>query len=315
MGGCAVADPVDSGSDRPAESLLLLEQLGPPVLSALDPRTGAKETRYTVASGGFAYDLDAGAAGVTLSYTAPATDGGTGYDRSGLVRLGADDALSPVACPDAAGVWCFFPVNAPDSDRVWFVEVADGLPGGAEHALAYVDAPGGEVHAVVPWATEPAISPDGSQIAWIAVDPDTKARSLVLGDAEGTALRTLIPMGIVSDLSQPFFSPDGASVYVVVPSLQVASAWSPERLLMGRAEAHGNHDVVGDWWRVPAEGGSVSRVTDLNTVQYDGRAHPDGRWFAAATREGVSLIDLETGEATTLLEIRTVRALDWAVGP
>ena len=82
-------------------------------------------------------------------------------------------------------------------------------------------------------------------------------------------------------------------------------------LLLPRAYAHGNHDVVSDWWRVAVEGGEPEQVTDLQTVFYGGRAYPGGASFAAACREGVLLVDTSTGEAASLLEVRTIRALSW----
>ncbi len=306
--GCSASEtPI--GADLPGETILLLEELGPPVLTTLDPTSAGTAPWFTVPSGGFAYDLDVYADGtVALAYTAPAIDGGAGYDRSRIVRLWPDAAPETVAGRDASGAWCFFPVVTSDTARVWFVTAGVDVGGGAEHALAYVDTPGGAVHEVVPWATEPAVSPDGTLVAWVAVDPETLRRSLVLGDTDGTALRTLIPSDRVTDIGQPFFSADGDHVYVVVPTPAVTTLWGA---LVPRAEAHGSHDVPGDWWRVPTAGGDLERVTDLETLWYDGRAHPGGRWFAAATREGVVLVDLESGVTTTLLETRTVRALDW----
>jgi Tol biopolymer transport system component len=132
-------------------------------------------------------------------------------------------------------------------------------------------------------------------------------RSLVLGDADGAVERVLLASGVVTDISSPFFSADGAWLYFVVPTASVSLLdW-----IVPRALAHGNHDIPSDWWRVPVAGGEVEQITHLDTILYDGRAHPDGGWFATATREGVLLVDGETGEATSVLEARTIRALAW----
>lgn len=295
--------------DLPDEPLLLLEELGPPVLSVLDPGAAQADPRFTLPSGAFAYDLDVNESGaVALAYTAPAAEGGAGYDRSGIASLQSDDTLLPLACRDAPGVWCFFPAWSPGTSRVWFVAAGVDVASGAEHALAWVDAPGGAIHEAVPWGSEPAVSADGTRVAWVAVDPATLERSLELGDEDGVLLRTVVPRGAVTDIGQPFFSVDGDYLYFVVPSTPVASLWG---WLVPSAWAHGSHDVPGDWWRAPTAGGPPEQITNLETIQYDGRPHPDGGWFAAATREGVVLVDMETGDATTLLEIRTVRALDW----
>ncbi len=292
-----VADaPRGEASAAPVGEVLFLQELGPPLVSRLDLATGVVDTRFSVPSGGFAYEVEAGEGGTfTLAYTAPPKDGGAGFDRSRIVRVNADDTLTDLACADAAGVWCFFPAVL--GDRTWFV---DGT------TLSWVEEPGGEVHPVVPWATEPALADD--RVAWVAFEPPNGARSLELGDAEGTWLRTLVPAGTLDDLARPFFSADGAAVYFVVPT---PTALTRLDLLVPRARAHGSHDVPGDWWRVSVEGGEPEQVTFLDTVHYDGRAAEDGRHFVTATREGLVVVDLLAGTADTTLELRTARSVDW----
>ena len=113
-------------TDLPTRVLRLLEQTGPPVVSSLAPGADERTPWFSVPSGGFAYSLDAKPDGtLLLAYTSPATDGGAGYDRSAIVRVTESGVAEHVACRDAAGVWCFYPLAAPDSERTWFV--AEGL--------------------------------------------------------------------------------------------------------------------------------------------------------------------------------------------
>lgn len=297
------SEPLE-GQDTPTQPLLMLEELGPPVLTTFDPLSASTSTRFTVPSGGFAYELDMRDDTLFLSYTAPATDGGSGYDRSRIVSIDAANQIEPLACRDAPGVWCFFPVAAPDSTRVWFVMAGEDVVGDAENLLAYVE--NGQTTQVMAWATEPAISADGSLLAWVQVDPETRRRRLELADRDGHYLQTLVASGVLTDISYPFFA--GDFVYFVVPTPTTASLWD---WLIPSAQAHGTHDIPGDWWRVPILGGDAEQISYLNTIHYDGQAYPDGKWFVTTTREGLVLIDLETGEATSLLETRTVRALAW----
>lgn len=312
---CTSPDPATAGADTaaatdlPTSVLRLLEQAGPPVVSSLEPGGDERAPWFSVPSGGFAYSLDAKPDGtLLLAYTSPATDGGAGYDRSTIVRVTESGAVDHVACRDAAGVWCFYPLAVPGSERTWFVAEGPDIPSGSEHALVYVDRANGPIVEVQPLGTEPAVAPDGAQIAWIATEPLSGLRRLELGDADGVRVRTLVEPSVVSDVSAPFFSADGAFVYFVVPSPVAVSALD---LVLPRAYAHGDHDVASDWWRVSVEGGEPEQVTDLQTVFYGGRAHPDGGWFAAACREGVLLVNTSTGQATPLLEDRTIRALSW----
>jgi len=308
--GAAIPSPDTGGAtDLPAGVLRLLEQTGPPVVSSLNPGGEAPTPWFSVPSGGFAYSQDAKPDGaLLLAYTSPATDGGAGYDRSAIVRVTESGAVEHVACRDAAGVWCFYPLAVPGSERTWFVAEGLDTPSGSEHALVYVDQAEGPIVEVQPLGTEPAIAPDGAWLAWIATEPLSGLRRLELGDADGARVRTLVEPGALSDVSLPFFSADGAFVYFVVPSPEAVSALD---LVLPRAYAHGDHDVASDWWRVPVGGGEPEQVTDLQTVFYGGRAYPDGGWFAAACREGVVLVDTSTGQATQVLEDRTIRSLSW----
>ena len=80
-------------------------------------------------------------------------------------------------------------------------------------------------------------------------------------------------------------------------------------LLVPSAMAHASHDTPGDWWRVRTDGGDPEQVTRLETIHYDGAASPHSDRFVAATREGVALIDPDTGDATMLRCMRTARAV------
>ena len=307
LGGCdAVEGEVIASDGGCAEQrtddgvLVSLEELGPPVLSSLDLATGVEGTVFAVPSRGWAYEFDVRDGEVAMAYTRPPIDGEDGFDRSQIVLLEGDVAV-PLAGEDVEGAWAFYPTWSSDGASVWFV--ASGVGTEADSMLAMVDVRSGVVRSVAANATEPAVS-EGA-VAWVAVDPESGARSLVLADAHGADPRVLVGGDDVGDLGQPFFSRDGAFVYFIVLESEVVDTPSLLDLLVPTAHAHASHDVTGDWWRVPVEGGAPERMSWLETIQYDGAAVDGG--FVAATREGVVRVD---GDGAVALRCtRTVRAV------
>jgi catechol 2,3-dioxygenase-like lactoylglutathione lyase family enzyme len=288
--------------------LLMLEELGPPVLSSTDLTSGEDATVYEVASMGFAYEFDVSQGRLALAYTPPPADGEDGFDRSWIARV-EDGEVSRFAGDDAAGAWAFYPTWAADGASLWFVATGEGTQ--AASMLSQVDGETGEVREVVADATEPAISPRGDAMAWIAVDPASGDRTLVLADPDGSSPRAVVDGRDLGDLGQPFFSSDGAYLYFAVIEGTGSESWLD--LLVPSAQAHSSHDLPGDWWRVPVTGGDAEQVTHLLTIHYDGAAGP-GDTFVAATREGVVRVDPSTGETSMLRCTRTVRAVGILLG-
>ena len=284
-------------------TLLILEELGPPVLTEVDLTTGESSTAFSVPSSGFAYELDSRGADVVLAYTPPPEKGGAGYDRSGLARIDGQGVELLGASP-SQGSWAFYPAWEPDGRGVWFVRAGGDLT--SHSMLARYDVASGSVTDVRPDATEPAVSPSGGRLAWVDVDPVSGARQLMVGD--GYAQDPLVLVGTeLGDLGQPFFSADGAWVYFIVLLLE-ESNWLLD-LLVPSAHAHASHNTPGDWWRVPVDGGDAERVTWLETILYDGAPGTHADTFVSATREGVVLVDRRTGDTSMLRCTRTARAV------
>jgi len=286
-------------------SLAMLEELGPPVVSALDLASGTSEVLYSVPSGGFAYEMDVHGQELLLAYTPPPSKAVESYDRSVLATLeGGGLSMSAVGGSDA---WEFYPAYAADGSSAWFVATGEGTE--ADSMLSHRDLLTGETVGVIPDATEPAVSPSDDRIAWVAVNPETAQRSLWVGDADGGSPEVRVGQDDVWDLGLPFFSADGAWLYFVVlaGSAEEDPGTSLLDLLVPSAQAHSNHDTVGDWWRVPADGGAIEQVTALGTVLYDGIASPDGG-LITATRNGVVRVAPD-GEVQVVSCSRAVRAL------
>ena len=301
--------------------LVFIEQGGPPNfrVAALGPGEVEPRTLFTLPSGAFAYGLAVHptTGRILLAYSEPAEGDEPGFDRSVLVELD-DDGPHYLLGDDAAGQWALHPEWSVDGDSVWYA-ARDGtvvIEDGDEPptSVVRVSRRTGEVEVEIPWATEPAVSPDGENMAWVAIDPQTWSRDVVLGTIDGQVLRVLVDGDDVYDLGLPVFSPDGRGVFVSVledPDV-VRSAMNPAALVTPpRVTGHGVHLLPADWYGIAIDGHELMPVSTLSTIHYDGSVASDAWHLVSATREGIELIDVVEGHAERLLSSRAVRAVAW----
>ncbi len=308
-------EPIDA-QEPSAESrgeIVFLEQRGPPDfrIAALDLGTGEIETVFALPAGAFAYGLDVHpeTGAVLLAYTEPQPDG-PGFDRSTLVEL-TEQGPHRITGDDAAGQWALHPRWSADGESIWYVAQGPGwssetLP----HTLVRVRRDDDRIDVQIPWATEPTVSPTGDHVAWIEVDPESYRRRLVLGNADGEPIRTLVDDDDVYDLGSPRFSADGLGVFVVVlesPTTMRSAQWSAQP----RATGHGTHLLPADWYGIAIDGTTLVPVTTISTVHHDGTASTVEPLLIAATREGIEAFDLVGGTSESLLFNRAIRAVAW----
>jgi Tol biopolymer transport system component len=211
---------------------------------------------------------------------------------------------------------CFAPSWFPDGSAVAFT-----VSEHAGNAIWRVPRFGGAAMPLMPNAQDPAISPDGSQIAFARADRDGILRIWVAAVGAPEAARKLTSPGTgVGDNGRPAWSPDGNTLCFedvrnlwLVPvaggkarPLTVGDArnsspvWSRDGRWIYCASAR---EGVESLWRIPVDGGAPVRVTqgtgteEAPTISHDGR-----RLVFASGPEmaGVTLVDLRTGKLNRL---------------
>jgi hypothetical protein len=163
--------------------------------------------------------------GFFLAYAQPIEDGfttqsvqqaaGTGASAARLFSIsGRDGALRRLAVP--AGLDIYGVTLAPDGRIAYRAQEARATDlGGLRQSSIYVTKPDGSAPKQITHAkthdTQPAFSPDGKQIAYVAMPAGTSGNfQLNVVSTDGTTNRTIVDDGVT--LETPTWSPDGKQI-------------------------------------------------------------------------------------------------------
>ena len=192
-------------------------------------------------------------------------------------------------------------------------------------------------------AVGPAFSPDGSQIVFQAKGTGNVGNLVgdvfVVDVATGATTRVADLEPAYSDLwyMGPHFGPDGQMIFFTLPRTPSASQgwglWSvpvsggtPELVLRGAIggrispdgrrivyfdnASHGN-GPVGDMWLADADGSNPQHVDGVQGDVFSARWSPDGTRIAYTESRSAYVVDVTTGEVTTVLDDLTSGFPEW----
>ena len=213
---------------------------------------------------------------------------------------------------------------APDRDPAWFPDggaIAFVSERGGQTAIWKVMRLGGAASLLLADAQDPAISPDGTQVAFARSGPTGQRRIWVAPLSAPPEARMLTRQDHgASDHEQPAWSPDGRTIcYQAARDLWLASvdgrtirrltrddeadiepAWSPDGRLVYFSSLRG-----GAWalWRAPLAGGRAQRITLGTGPERHPTLAQGGRRLSYSTFAATSdlmLMDLATRKETPL---------------
>jgi len=148
----------------------------------------------------------------------------------------------------------------------------------------------------------PRLSPDGTQLVYVSSNQDSGIDALFIAYADGSDPRQVVfsNSGAPGIIDAPLFSPDGQSILFSAPN--PAQAYRPNWLdfLTGVKIAKA-HNVPSDWWSVPIEGGTVTRLTQIQTIKLFASISPDQKHIASLSGEGIFVMDVDGSNLRQIL--------------
>jgi Tol biopolymer transport system component len=156
----------------------------------------------------------------------------------------------------------------------------------------------------------PRASPDGSWLAYVTINPLDFSNNLLLARPDATEARSAVPPGLLPYMDSPVFSLDSEWLYfsAVGTGLSKSPGFLAQAFGVFSAEAH---SLPSDWWRVPVQGGSPERLTELGQSNLIGAASPDGLHLAFLSSTGLYAMNLDGSQITAMLNTWSSGGLDW----
>jgi Tol biopolymer transport system component len=162
--------------------------------------------------------------------------------------------------------------------------------------------PNGQPEKVADQAFWPRLSPDGSRLVYISMDPYTGKNKIFVASADGSNAQEVSLTGAWTPdiVDAPIFSPDGQSLIFSAPIPPESSAPSWVEKLLGIQIAHA-HSIPSDWWSVPVTGGNVRRLTNIGATGLFASLSPDKRLIASYSGNGLFVMNPDGTNLTLLI--------------
>ena len=166
--------------------------------------------------------------------------------------------------------------------------------------MAYPD---GKPEKLIDLAYWPRLSPDGTQLIYVAFDADTGQNRLFIANANGSQARQIpltgLPVPQIIDV--PMISPDNRSIIFSSPDgiKGFTPNWLDKLLDVQKLLADGS--LPSDWWSVPISGGAVTQLTNLQSLALYGAYSPDHKYIASYSANGIFVMKPNGTQLTILV--------------
>ena len=273
-------------------------------LIKLDLETGNLETLFQAPAGSQLNTaaLSPDGTQLVLAY-APPTAGEIqlGYTDFYLFTPGSADPPRALKLRQDANESYFGPVWSPDGKTIvyahFFVTTADNKP--VYHYASERTDLDGSSETLVADSFWPVPSPDGSRLAYVSADLASLSNDLYIAGADGDNAQVLTSPGVTPPVDSLFFGADGETIFfsMVNPEMPHAASWWENLFGIKIVTAHSEPS---DWYRVPAAGGKIERVTNTNDSGLFGAISPDGKHMAYISVRGLFAVNTDGSDLAQL---------------
>ena len=277
-----------------------------PKIQLLDLETGEISTIFTSTENAWIYYLAVSpdAKQLIMSYTPPSQPGSD--SGTSLYILPVEESATPqILFTPPTPFDRYIQVEwSPDGNVLYFVHYNHAEQPANEpfpdYQISRMTYPGGQPEKILEHAFWPRVSADSSRLVYVTVDPETGMNQLLVANADGSGPQEIILSGSSQIIDAPIFSPDGISILFSAPSPAQAYQrnWLDRFMGVRIAKAH---NVPSDWWSVPLSGGTVTRLTQIQTIKLFGSISPDEKHIASLSGEGILVMDLDGSNLRQLL--------------
>ncbi|HVP21164.1 MAG TPA: hypothetical protein VMS73_04820 [Anaerolineaceae bacterium] len=304
-----------SGHDLAGHLLLIQYHETGDTLIELDLQSGAIRPLFQAENGSklLAASLSPDGKMLVLGYAAP-TPGQVQLGNTDLYQLqiGSTDPPMLLVKRYSSDESYFGPVWEPDGKTILYAHFYKILINNNpvyRYRIETIDQTGKELPLIAD-AYRPAISSDGSKISYVYSDPKLQSDDLYISDASGQKATALTTPGVTPPVDAHFFSKDNQTIFfsMVNPQPQPASDWWDSLFGVKTVSAH---NVPSDWYKVPAAGGKIERVTNVSDTGMSGAISPDGSRLAFISMNGLFAVKTDGSDLVNLTDTAFEGSIQW----
>lgn len=236
-----------------------------------------------------------------------------GTDLYSVRRDGSD--LQLLRQHTLAGEMLESPYFAPDGKSLVYSRfapiVVNGQYTGDIIEIIRLDLETGNVVSVARDAIQPTISPDGTKLAYVKVNPQTAAQSLWIANLDGSSPRQLVADDQFVALYWPRISPNGAEISFAGAPIRSIREESARRLVPFGLARPARHGVPTDIFKVRTDGSPHQLVSKLQEDDPTTLWSADGRRLLVIGAKAIYAMTADGHELTRLREPGGIGGGDW----
>jgi dipeptidyl aminopeptidase/acylaminoacyl peptidase len=252
---------------------------------------------------------------ILLSYGPPPPGGkpNFGYSDLYLMPISGSSPPQPFLTRKDPQESFFDPAWAPDGKSIYYTHLYRIDPKSSVPAFQNdieQATMNGEMKPLIPHSLWPALSQDGTKLAYLNADPAYFGNDLYLAKPDGSNRVPVLQPGINPPVDDHFFTKDGNLLIFSMVNFQPAPTRFWWEKLLG-VEVASAHSVPSDWYMVSIGGGEPQRLTNLNDVGMSADLSPDGQRVAFISATGLYIMNLDGSDIYMLSNHVYIGTVDW----